>query len=209
MLRVGLTGGIGSGKSTVAGIFAVLGIPVSNADQEAKRIMNTDPGLKQQIIRHFGPDAYNEKGLNRSWLASQVFSDQHKERLELLNSLVHPVTIREGEKWMEEQSLKYPYAIREAALIFESRSAGYLDYVIGVSAPEVLRIERTINRDRITREEVLQRMKNQMDEEEKLKLCDFLIYNDEHLAVLPQAMALHEKLLGLAVRSGVPGSLRS
>ncbi|MHA4807629.1 dephospho-CoA kinase [Flavitalea flava] len=198
MLRVGLTGGIGSGKSTIAGIFVVLGIPVSNADQEAKRVMNTDPDLRQQIIRHFGPEAYNDKGLNRSWLASQVFTDQHRDKLELLNSLVHPVTIREGEKWMKEQSLKSHYAIREAALIFESKSGGYLDYVIGVSAPAVLRIERTMNRDKITREEVLQRMKNQMDEEEKLKLCDFLIYNDGQQAVLPQVLALHERLLALS-----------
>lgn len=200
MLKVGLTGGIGSGKSTIAGIFEVLGVPVSDADREAKRIMNTDPDLRQQIIHHFGPDAYNADGLNRSWLAGQVFTGRHKDRLELLNSLVHPVTIREGEKWMkEQQSLKSPYAIREAALIFESNSGQSLDYVIGVSAPATLRIERTMRRDKITRDAVLQRMKNQMDEEEKMKLCDFLIYNDEGQAVLPQVLSLHKKLISISI----------
>ena len=210
MLRVGLTGGIGSGKSTVAGIFAVLGIPVSNADESARSIMNEDEDLKRQIIHYFGQEAYarapgGDEGsggtsgggrLNRSWLAGQVFNDP--EKLELLNSLVHPATIKAGEQWMKEQSGKAPYAIKEAALIFESRAGQNLDYVIGVWAPAALRIQRTMKRGSISREEVIKRMKNQIDEDIKMKLCDFLICNDELQAVLPQVLDLHAKLLALS-----------
>jgi dephospho-CoA kinase len=198
MLRVGLTGGIGSGKSTVAAIFEVLGIPVSSADHEAKRVMNEDPGLRQQIIGHFGPESYGGAGgtLNRSWLAAQVFTDP--EKLEKLNSFVHPATIREGEKWMKAMASRAPYAIREAALIFETRAAGHLDFIIGIHAPAALRIHRAMQRDHHTREEVLQRMRNQINEEIKMKLCDAVIVNDGQQAILPQVLALHEKLLTLA-----------
>ncbi len=196
MLRVGLTGGIGSGKSTVATIFEVLGIPVSFADLEAKRVMNEDPALKTQIMSQFGPDAYAGGALNRPWLAAQVFTDPAK--LEILNSLVHPATIREGERWMRSVSGKAPYAIREAALIFETRAAGHLDFIIGVYAPATLRIHRTMQRDHSTREAVLQRMHNQIDEEIKMRLCDAVIQNDGQEAILPQVLALHERLLKLA-----------
>ena len=197
MLRVGLTGGIGSGKSTIAGIFEVLGIPVSYADQEAKRVMNEDPGLKEQILHHFGPEAYVQGQLNRPWLAAQVFP--HKEKLELLNSLVHPATIRAGAIWMSEQeALSRPYVIREAALIFESNGGKGLDFVIGVYAPVTLRIHRTMQRDHITREAVLQRMNNQIDEDIKMRLCDAVIVNDDQQAIIPQVLELHDRLLKLA-----------
>ncbi len=197
MLRIGLTGGIGSGKSTVAGIFEVLGIPVSYADKEARLLMNEHEELKRQIILHFGADAYAGGKLNRSWMAGQVFSDP--EKLERLNSLVHPVTIREGEAWMQErQAAGAPYAIREAALIFESRAAGGLNYVIGVSAPAALRIQRTMQRDKITHAAVIGRMKNQIGEDIKMRLCDYVIRNDERQAVLPQVLELHNRLLQLA-----------
>jgi dephospho-CoA kinase len=193
-----LTGGIGSGKSTIAAIFEVLGIPVSNADQEAKRIMNEDPALREQLTRAFGPETYAGEGgsLNRSYLAERVFTDP--EKLELLNSLVHPATIAAGQQWTERQKGKAPYVIREAALIFESRAAFYLDFVIGVYAPASLRVHRTIQRDHSTREAVLQRMRNQIDEEIKMSLCDAVINNDDQHAVIPQVLAIHEKLLQLA-----------
>jgi dephospho-CoA kinase len=197
MLRIGLTGGIGSGKSTVAGIFEVLGIPVSHADDAARRLMNENEELKGQIVHHFGAGAYSGGLLNRSWMAAQVFSDPQK--LSLLNSLVHPVTISAGEKWMEEQiAAKAPYAIREAAVLFESRAAAGLDYIIGVAAPAPLRIQRAMQRDKITREKVRERMKNQIDEELKMRLCDFVIRNDEQEALLPQVLDLHGRLLQLA-----------
>jgi dephospho-CoA kinase len=191
MLRVGLTGGIGSGKSTVAKIFEVLGIPVYYADVAAKRLMNEDERLRRQINTHFGSDAYADGKLNRSYIAKVVFND--KEKLELLNSLTHPAVMADSEKWIKAQTA--PYAIREAALIFESGIHKHLDYVIGVSAPEPLRIQRTIKRDNITWEEVVARMKNQMDELTKMQLSDFVIYNDELQLVVPQVLSLHKKLL--------------
>lgn len=191
--RVGLTGGIGSGKSTVAAIFETLGIPVSYADLEAKRLMNEDASLREAIILHFGAAAYADGKLNRKYLAERVFTDP--EKLALLNSLVHPVTIRDGERWMEELGDRFPYAIREAALIFETRTVGHLDFVIGVSAPEELRIRRTMQRDRVTREEVLRRMRNQIDENIKMHLCDAVIVNDERTALIPQVLDVHRQLL--------------
>jgi dephospho-CoA kinase len=193
LLRVGLTGGIGSGKSTIAAIFETLGIPVSYADPEAKRLMNEDAGLREDIIQNFGAGAYTDGKLNRKYLAEMVFTDP--EKLSLLNSLVHPVTIRDGERWMQHLNDRFPYAIREAALIFETRAVGHLDFVIGVSAPEELRIQRTMQRDRVTREEVLRRMRNQIDEDIKMQLCDAVIVNDERSAVIPQVLAIHHQLL--------------
>jgi dephospho-CoA kinase len=196
LLRVGLTGGIGSGKSTIAVIFETLGIPVSYADPEAKRLMNEDAGLREAIIRNFGAGAYTDGKLNRKYLAEIVFTDP--EKLSLLNSLVHPVTIREGDRRMQELGDRFPYAIREAALIFETRTVGHLDFVIGVSAPEELRIRRTMLRDHVTREEVLRRMRNQIDDDIKMHLCDAVIVNDGRSAVIPQVLAIHRQLLDRA-----------
>ena len=200
MLKVGLTGGIGSGKSTVAAIFETIGIPVSYADKEAKRLMNEDPGLREAIGRHFGAEAYAAGTLNRKYLAGQVFNDPVK--LELLNSLVHPATIRDGARWMREMTGHYPYAIREAAIIFEAGGAGHLDFIIGVSAPLPMRIRRTMERDHTTHDAVLQRMHNQMDEDAKMRLCDAVILNDEQEALIPQVLELHERLLRLAATAG-------
>lgn len=194
-LRIGITGGIGSGKSTVAKVFEVLGIPVYYADEAAKRIMNEDEPLKQLIIQHFGAAAYKNNLLDRQYLAGQVFDN--KEKLELLNSLVHPATIRDGEAWMHKQTA--PYAIKEAALIFESGTQDQLDYIIGVSAPAPLRILRAMKRDGSSRDQVLARMSKQIQEEIKIRLCDFVIYNDEQQAVIPQVTKLHEQLIGLSV----------
>ena len=190
MLRVGLTGGIGSGKSTVAKIFEVLGIPVYYADAAAKRLMNEDDELKKNIIAHFGRESYENDQLNRSYISSLVFNN--KEKLELLNSLTHPATIRDANKWMQRQTS--PYTIKEAALIFESGSAEHLDHVIGVYTPAPLRIQRIMQRDNTTREEVLQRMSRQIDEDIKMRLCDSIIINDEQQLLIPQVLKLHEKL---------------
>lgn len=190
-LRIGLTGGIGSGKSTVAKIFEVLGIPVYYADDAAKELMNTDTDLQQQLIRNFGDEAYKNGQLDRRYIASIVFNDPAK--LELLNSLVHPATIRAAEQWMKQQTTHY--AVKEAALIFESGSQNELDYVIGVYAPQTLRIHRTMQRDNITREEVLARMRRQIDEEIKMRLCDFVIINDDQQMLIPQVLELHKTLL--------------
>jgi len=190
MLKIGLTGGIGSGKSTVAQIFEVLGIPVYYADLAARELMNRDPELKKNIIAAFGKDVYKEGNLDRVFLGEIVFADAGK--LSLLNELVHPVTIRDAASWMEKQTT--PYAIKEAALIFEGGLEKYFDYVIGVSAPETLRIERVMKRDQTSAENILQRMEKQMDEKEKISRCDFVILNDGEHAVLPQVLTIHEKL---------------
>jgi dephospho-CoA kinase len=193
MFKVGLTGGIGSGKSTVAGIFEVLGIPVYYADPEARKVMNEDPALKEQISRHFGEGSYVHGLLDRAYIASRVFSDPRQ--LELLNSLVHPATIGAGERWMKAQEGRAPYAIKEAALIFESRAVRYLDFVIGVEAPLTLRLHRTIQRDQTNREAVLKRMSYQIPDDIKMKLCDAVIRNDDQQALIPQVLELHALLL--------------
>ena len=195
MLRVGLTGGIGSGKTTVAKIFEVLGIPVYYADEETKRLMNTDPVIRRNIVKEFGDRAYNDHGLDRSYLASVVFND--KEKLALLNSLTHPATIEHANKWMQQQHS--PYIIKEAALIFESGSNKHLDYVIGVSAPEEIRIRRVMERDGVSEEQVRSRMARQMNEEEKIALCDFVVVNDEREFLITQVLSLHAELVKLAI----------
>jgi dephospho-CoA kinase len=191
MLKIGLTGGIGSGKTTVARIFEVLGIPVYYADQAARDLMNRDPELQKQIISEFGTEAYISGTLNRPWLAARVFNNP--EKLAKLNSFVHPVTMRDADSWMAAQTASY--AIKEAALIFEGKLEKYFDFIIGVTAPETLRIQRAVQRDHSTTEHVLQRMHQQMDETEKIKRCDFVIINDEKQALLPQVLNIHKSLL--------------
>jgi dephospho-CoA kinase len=193
-LRIGLTGGIGSGKTTVAKIFELLGVPVYYADDAAKRIMNEDNELKAAIQQQFGEDVYKNGELDRSYLASKVFNDPFQ--LELLNALVHPATIGDATRWMNQQQT--PYTIKEAALIFESGAAEQLDYVIGVSAPAEIRIKRTMERNNSSYDEVIKRMNNQLDEKIKMMLCDFVLYNDEQQLLIPQVIELHAKLLGLA-----------
>lgn len=194
VLKVGLTGGIGSGKSTVAQIFEVLGIPVYYADVEAKRLMNEDAQLIFSISKKFGEQAYINKILNRKYISSIVFSDP--VRLEQLNAIVHPATKKDSESWMNRQTT--PYAIHEAALIFEAKVSDRLDYVIGVSSPQELRIKRAMGRDDVSREEVLRRMNKQLDEEIKMKKCDFVLINDEKQLLIPQVLELHEKLIRLS-----------
>lgn len=198
MLRIGLTGGIGSGKTTVARIFETLGIPVYYADDAAKRIMQQNIGLQESIIQHFGKEVYPSGKLNRAYLASVVFGNPQKTAL--LNSLVHPLIILDAENWMKDpcgDGTTPSYALKEAALIFESGSEKKLDYVIGVSAPEELRIIRTMKRDGISRPEVLNRMSGQMDESEKLNRCHFVITNNDQHMLIPQVLLLHQKLLEL------------
>ncbi|HEX6193681.1 MAG TPA: dephospho-CoA kinase [Chitinophagaceae bacterium] len=197
MIRIGLTGGIGSGKTTVAKIFEVLGIPVYYSDIVTRQLMNEDAELRKNITATFGEQSYTAAGLNRSYIASIVFNDA--EKLEILNSLTHPATIRHARQWMQKQ--RSPYIIKEAALIFESGSVAELDYVIGVYAPLPLRIQRAMKRDGVSSEEVEKRMKRQIDEDIKMKLCDFVITNDENELITPQVISLHEQFLRLAGHS--------
>ncbi len=191
MLRIGLTGGLGSGKSTVAHIFEVLGIPVYYADAASKRLMNDDEKVKADVQNAFGKEVYPDGKLNRKYLSEIVFKDEKK--LELLNSIVHPATLQDADEWMKKQTS--PYAIKEAALIFESGSNKFLDFVIGVRSPLTLRLQRAIKRDNISGEEAMLRINKQMNEEEKINLCDFVIVNDEQQMIIPQVLALHKSLL--------------
>lgn len=193
MLKIGITGGIGSGKSTVTKIFEVLDIPVYNADDAAKRLMNENEALKTAIKQIFGDAAYTNELLNRKYIADIVFTNPRK--LEALNAVVHPVTLLDAELWMQKQHS--PYAIKEAALIFESGAQEQLDYVIGVYAPAPLRIQRTMQRDGVTREAVQARMNKQINETIKMRLCDFIITNDNQQLLIPQVIELHQKLLHL------------
>lgn len=189
MLKIGLTGGIGSGKSVVAKVFETLGIPVYYADAAAKNLMNTNDTLKKSIIKNFGEDCYKNGQLDRKHLAAIVF--KNKEKLKLLNLLTHPATIADANEWMKKQNS--PYIIKEAALLFESGADKHLDYVIGVSSPAALRIKRVMQRDGLSEDEVMQRIDQQMDENEKMKRCDFIITNDEKQLVLPQILELDKK----------------
>lgn len=194
MFKIALTGGIGSGKTTVAKIFEVLGIPVYYADTQAKKLMQTKPELIEKIQMLFGNESYTNGQLNRKFIAQQIFKE--KEKLQKLNAIVHPYTIEHADKWLNEQNT--PYAIKEAALIFESGTQGDFDKVIGVFAPKNLRIQRTMQRDDISHEEVKERMMHQIDDEIKVKLCDEVIINDEQKMIVPQVLALHKKILQLS-----------
>ncbi|MCU7550312.1 dephospho-CoA kinase [Chitinophagaceae bacterium LB-8] len=193
MLKIGLTGGIGSGKTTIAKVFELLNVPVYYADAVSKRLYHTNKELMESMKKHFGEDIYTGDQINRQKLAAIVFNDAQK--LQLLNKLVHPLTIKDAQQWMEQQTA--PYVIKEAALLFESGSVAGLDYVIGISTPKHLRIKRVMDRDGVSREEVLARMNKQIDEGIKMRLCDFIIENNEQKLVIPQILELHKTLLSL------------
>lgn len=191
MLKIGITGGIGSGKSTVSGIFKVLGIPVFDADANAKLMMETDKGLQAAIQSLFGAEAYINGMLNRKLIADIVFKDA--TQLEKLNAVVHPAVIKAGDEWAAKQNSLY--VIKEAALFFESGSAAGMDYIIGVYAPKHIRINRVMLRDGISREEVMNRMNRQIQEEVKMRLCDYVIVNDDQQLLIPQVLKLHDNFV--------------
>ena len=189
-VMIGLTGGIGSGKSVVAKVFATLGIPVFNADEEAKSIMQTSTEIKTKLIEQFGTDIYNAHGLDKEKLANIVFNDPFQ--LQLLNAIVHPVTIQAAKDWAAKQTS--PYVIKEAALIFESGAADGLLKVIGVTAPLSIRIHRVMQRDGITKDQVDARMRNQISDTIKMRLCDYVIENNNQQMVIPQVLEIDKAI---------------
>lgn len=193
MLKVGITGGIGSGKSVVCQVFETLGIPVFYADTAAKYLMEHDRELQQQIKSAFGEKVFSNGKLNTSVLSSIIFSDADKRQV--LNSLVHPATIRYSSEWMKRQTT--PYVIKEAAILFESGSYKEMDIIIGVSAPHNTRLERVMQRDNAPASKIEARMLAQMDEGEKMKRCHYVITNDGNQAIIPQVLQLHHTLLHL------------
>ena len=192
MLKVGVTGGIGSGKSVVCDVFHALGIPVYKADDAARYLMEHDEAVVSGVRAIFGDVAYAGGKLNREGVSSIVYSSP--EKLQRLNELVHPATIAYGKRWMEQQTTRY--VIKDAAIFFESGSNKDMDVMIGVYAPEEIRIRRTMLRSGFSEEKVRSIMAQQMNEEDKMRLCNYVITNDYVTAVLPQVLSLHNKLLG-------------
>jgi len=188
MKKIGITGGIGSGKTYISNIFKSLGIPLFNSDIEAKRLMNSSKKLISQIKKEFGEDIYTNENFNKEKLSSIVFSNSDK--LQKLNSLVHPIVKEEFNNWCKKQTS--PYVIKEAAIIFESKSHLGLDAVICVSAPLKLRKKRLFNRDNSTEIDIKKRIDNQISQEEKENLSDYIIINDEKELLLPQIIKLHK-----------------
>ena len=194
MIKVGITGGIGSGKSIICQVFSALGALVFNADEAARFLMEYDPQLIGAIKKLLGDSVYINDKLDRGKISSIVFNDPSK--LKAFNALVHPATIRYGNEWMNRQ--QGPYVLKEAAIIFETGANTGLDFIIGVFAPMELRIKRVMARSGHSREKVVSIIANQMDETEKMKLCDIIIVNDDAKAVLPQVIAAHEQLLRMS-----------
>ena len=196
MLKIGITGGIGSGKTTVSKIFEVLGVKVFYADDQAKKVMTDDAILVKAIKQTFGSNAYFADGsLNRKYLADIVFSDAGE--LEKLNAIVHPAVFRAFDNWVAAVH-DAPYILKEAALLFESGSYKMCDKTIMVYAPFETRVGRVVLRDGISRAEVESRNAKQMPDEQKIKLADFTIMNDDTELVIPQVLALHQQFLEMA-----------
>jgi len=192
MLKIGITGGIGSGKTTICKVFELLGIPVFYADDEAKKIMLTDELLIAQIKENFGVESYFEdQTLNRKHIAAIVFKND--AQLQLLNSFVHPAVFRAMDNWVTQQ--KAPYVLKEAALLFESGSYQMCDKSILVTAPLVIKMDRVMLRDGVTKEQVEARMDKQLSDEVKSGMADFLISNNESESVILQVMALHNQFI--------------
>ncbi len=193
MLKIGITGGIGSGKTTVCKIFELLGIPVYYADERAKRLMVTDQGLRAGIETLFGHQAYlDSEELNRKLIGQIVFNDPTK--LAELNALVHPVVAKDALHWHSRRQ-NVPYTLKEAALLFESGSFRDLDKIIVVYAPQDLRIDRVMRRDGVDEASVRARMNRQMPDEEKVRRADFVIQNDNQHLLIPQVLEIHGKLI--------------
>jgi dephospho-CoA kinase len=195
MLKVGLTGNIGSGKSLVSEMFSIYGVPVYIADQESKKFLG-DPFVKEKIITLFGMEITTESGeIDRMALAQLVFADE--KSLAALNSILHPLVIDDFTSWCEAYR-EQPYIIHEAAIIFESGVSDLFDKIIHVSCPKEIAIERVMHRDGIDGNLVVQRMNHQMEDEKKAALADFVILNDGTEMIIPQVITIHETLLKIS-----------
>jgi dephospho-CoA kinase len=193
MLKVGITGGIGSGKTTVCKVFELLGIPVFYADDVAKSIMQTDQVLKTALLDTFGENSYTKDGmLNRAYISSIVFND--KQELEKLNSLVHPAVLRAFDNWVLNQH-ESPYVIKEAALLYESGGFKMCNKSILVIAPTLIKMNRVKLRDGVSEEDIQLRMNRQFSDEIKIKYADHILNNDEKQLLIPQIIQLHQQFL--------------
>jgi len=188
---IGLTGGIGSGKTTAAKMFEALGVPVYYADSEARMLMQSSAGLKEEIIKLLGEKAYNNDGLNRSYIAQIVFRD--KTKLNELNTLVHPVVENHFKNWVKLQNSRY--VVQENALIFENMKQSSFDAIITVTAPLEKRLERVIKRDGVTEQQVVERIENQLNNEIKIEKATFVIQNITLDKCKDQVNHIHKQLL--------------
>ncbi|WP_027137281.1 dephospho-CoA kinase [Gaetbulibacter saemankumensis] len=191
MILVGLTGGIGSGKTTAAKEFENLGVPVYIADVEAKKLMATSESIKEKLIDLFGPNAYTESGLNRPFIADVIFHD--KAYLEKMNAVVHPEVAKHFTQWVEKQ--KAPYVIKEVAILFETGGYKACDFVITVTAPKHLRVERLLKRDDSNPEKIEAIMNNQWQDEERIALSDFVIENVDLATMKENIKKIHFKII--------------
>lgn len=193
IFRLGVTGGIGSGKTTVCRVFSVLKIPVFSADRIARDIMDNDNRVRLGINNIAKRDLYSGGSLDRMALASLIFNDN--TLLARVNTLVHPIVFSNFLSWSEQQAA--PYVIMEAAILFESGASDFVDKTATVVAPEEERISRVVVRSRLTREQVLERMKNQMNDTERMKLSDYVISNSENDMVIPAVLKIHDDIIQL------------
>ena len=195
MKIVGLTGGIGSGKTTVAKLFKELGVPVYNSDLRAKKLMKNSREIRTAVIDLLGKDSYVLERLNKKYIADKVFSN--KELLQKLNAIVHPAVRNDFLRWVK--SKKTPYVIQEAAILFENRSYSNFDKIILVKAPKKVRLERILERDNGSKEEILARMENQWDDSEKIPLSDYIIENIDLDQTKLQVEQIHRQLTKIVV----------
>ena len=191
MKKVGVTGGIGSGKSLVCRIFRCLNVPVFSADDEAKTLLETDPEIRLALTGFFGKKLYHSGKLNKQMLGGIIFSD--RKNLNIVNNAVHPAVLERFTKWCTCQT-KSAYVIMEAAIIFETGTDSFLDKVVNISAPEAIRIERVCNRDSVSKEKVIERINNQLTEKERKEKADINLVNDGKMMLLPQVLEVHKLL---------------
>lgn len=194
MVVVGITGGIGSGKTTISNYLKSFGIPLYVADKEAKALMNRSKVIKQKLIQLFGDKAYVDGKLNRPFLAKMIFKD--KSLLNQMNAIVHPKVASHFKRWLKKQDA--PYILKEAAIIFENNLQSNYDYIITVVANENLRIERILDREDTTREKIKAVINNQWTDSHKKKLSDFVISNNDLDQAKKQALQIHKKLLKIS-----------
>lgn len=194
MLKVGVTGGIGSGKTTVCQLFELLGVPVFYSDQISKKILAEDPDVRTSVIELIGKEAFKADLPDRAFIASKVFNDEMA--LMALNAILHPKVRAAFEQWCSEQ--RSTYVMNEAAILFEAGSQKKLDMVVVVSAPDDLRVDRVMKRDGVSKEEVLERMAKQMPQKEKDRLADHLIMNDGRTSLIEQVQSTHRDIMELA-----------
>jgi dephospho-CoA kinase len=197
MIKVALTGNIGSGKSTVAKIFATLNIPVFHADQEAKLLYQRED-VKKNVHRHFGDAVFDrENEINFASLAKVVFN--HPESLQTINQIIHPLVFEVYTKWLQQHK-DHTYTIHEAAIVFENQLEHQFDIIINVSAPEAIRLQRVVKRDGLTPEQFYERAEKQLPEEHKNKFSDYVIANDGQQFLIPQVMQIHEQIMSSSIQ---------